>query len=369
MFRNTFYSALLLVTWPGLSRADNCDPTSFKGDLISIHEQWAQLLYQQTLNQSQQGATQTGGDVSLFDVVDLSGNTKTQYLNQLSSMLNLNIKQEDKSFLFASAFTPNGVQAYTACLENTTKNIFITPTALSEGDPDFSINVRLRPYPVDSLISVTVTVTAGGTITSAPTAGWTPSANKLSLHGRMAAGSDVQIGIKRDVTARFELEAVAGDHHTASDQMSLPAVPTTVLIQEPRYSNVFTSACSDCFSPSVRSGYLSISLLNDEVIVPRSEQIIACQAGSSPGMTPGQTEPVFVTPGSQQPFFAALNKDAYSNQYRPHNIDIPVSVGSSTHGFVWRGSAVLEVQVVVPVKVGETSSNRPHDKPTLQCTL
>jgi hypothetical protein len=361
MFTRLTCAGVALIASISIAKADDCDPEIFKSNNISIHEDWVKLLYAQTITQTQQSSDSSGLSIAIPGYGSLNGNAANSYINQLVNSLNLNLQKDEKSYLFASDFTSNGVQAYINCLQSTKINVYLRPSTNSEGDNDLTVFVGLRPYPTGEKIPIIVNVVTGGTIKKAPDAGWYVDKSGTELKGHLNQGSTIGVSINRDVTKRFELRATAGETFTEPETMALPPVPSQHLIQETRYSTVFPSGCDQCNYPKPGSGVLSMALPADETVVPRSEYIVYCDDG---GSTPSETSPdgASVNKSDAGLAFAKLNQQAYSSLYRPHNVDIRVNVGGSPNPFSWHGNWMLKVNVWVPVPVGQSSSNR-QDSP------
>jgi hypothetical protein len=333
--------------------ADDCDPLGFRNTKIALKDTWEQIAYLNASKEHHEGSSAGSVGGNLFDYLSLNGDSRSNYLNELSNLLKLDLQESDKRFLFLSGFDNDGRLAYEQCLQkNTPKFIFITPSKNAAASPVFSVQVKLRKLPVDTRVNAVVTIVTGGTILSSP--GWTLKPNVKQASGRMHDGSAISVVVSRDVASPFEMTVTAGDEN---ETMTLPAPPTTKLIEETRYSNVVPVDCNGCDIPSNRKDFMSIDLSAGELILPRSEQIKLVVKGS----------PFTLSPNATGPAFKDVSVDKYSETYRPHELTIPVDIGYGKDGH-FCAKWVTSVKVIVPVPAGAASSGRQQPLPSLDCT-
>jgi hypothetical protein len=118
---------MLGLSRPGLAQAPSCDPLTFKDNTVSFQETWSQLLYNQDVVQHQQGSNNNSFGVGFFDIVILTGQSQSDYLNELQKITNLSFTQSDRRFLYLSKLSPTGVTAYLGCLQSHGSKHFYHP--------------------------------------------------------------------------------------------------------------------------------------------------------------------------------------------------------------------------------------------------
>jgi hypothetical protein len=267
--------------------------------------------------------TSTSGSLDFFGVAKLTGYDRTDYIRDVTELFKYAFQQTDKRYLYLSAFSGLSLEAYEDCLRNSYRNIYIIPSTGSAAVKDFSVQVKLRDYPGDFVIPVVVKMVTGGEIRTPPV-DWNLSNNKAEASGSMRPNDMVPISVSRNTTVPFELTVEVGKEHRSSETMRLAPVPAFELVEESRYSAVYTSNCHRCTNASNQNGNLSIALTNDEVIVPRSEYIEFGDDGSSPGFSPKS---------NRYAFDNIADPAVYSKEYHPHNVNIPISINTAPNEF------------------------------------
>lgn len=349
--------AALIVISTGSRAATDCNPSDFKDQTVSFQQTWSQLVYAQDTTQQQQSSNEGSAGLDFFDIAKLTGNSKSNYINNLKQTTNFNFTQSDRRFLYLTLLSPKGVAAYTACLQNSDTNIFIVPSPSAATAKEFGIQVKLRRFSEDVSIPMVITVVGGGTISNPPTPQWQLSSNGKQLTGTLHSGSGIPISVTRDPAVTFDMTILGGSD---TEEMTLPPAPTLKLIEEARYSSLFEDDCTQCDNGgNHRNGTLSIDLPFNEVIVPRSEFVETAGSGSDPALSPS----------SSGALFAGLDPNQYSQVYRPRNLATPVNVSASSPTSFCR-RWLLSVKVLVAVPIGANSSGREQPKPEVNgCVL
>ena len=194
---------------------------------------------------------------------------------------------------------------------------------------------------------------------------WTHTPNG-SWSGALWPGSDIPVSVTRTPNTRFELIVTVGAKNPTSETMALPIPPTTHIIEETRYSNVFQPRCGQCYVGQPTGDTLTIARPSDEVIVPRSESLEQKYGGSRPHYS---WESI-VSSGQEGAFlYQNLSPEDYSKKYRPFDLYLPVSVGTPEHPTSYCINAMLRVKVKVSVPIGSTSSGREPPSPLSPCKV
>jgi hypothetical protein len=343
----------LFVAFPATCQAD-CNPLDFHDKNVAFTDFQAQLQYAEDVTNNKSGASSASGGLDFFDIFDLEGKSQSNYVQNLKRIRNLDLKESDRQFLYTSEMTDNELQGYLGCLAG--QNILVIPPHASASSPTFSVTVRLRQGLREGNVPVTVDV-LGAKITGVSPGNWRLVKNNTQAIAQTATGTDIQVRVSRTPGERFEITVSVPGSPSAG--LTLPAPPTTYLIEEIRYSTVFPSACDKgCLVPNPTQGALSIHLPNTEVIKPRSENIETFSAGNSiPGFSP-HDGPLY---GNN------INRDTYSQMdYKAHDLQVSVTVSGAQHPFVWCGRWLLWTKVFVAVPIGAKSPVQA--KPDMSCT-
>jgi hypothetical protein len=350
--RSWFVLAVLVTLLVASEAVADCDPLTFHDKTIAFSDTQTRLLYAQDITQNRQSASSSSGGLDFFDIVQLDGRARSTYLDELKKSTNIDFQQSDRTYLYLSAMSDNEVKAYLGCLQASDKNIFLVPSNNSATSPIFGITVSLRSSLAEPSVPVSIDL-SGGTINRVtPSDNWTIDANKTGATGQMKLGSQIGVAVTRQAAKPFEMIITAGSQ---TEIMSFPAPPTVKLVEEIRYSPTIESRCDLCNNESVQNATLAINLPDDELIIPRSENVEIYVSGSSPGYSP-----------HNGPLYGTLNLDAYSNVYRLHDLYVPISV-STTAPTKWCGKWLASVKAYVPVPIGTNSSGRQGPKPSITC--
>jgi hypothetical protein len=357
----------IVVSWVVLnglsftaSAAEECDPADLKDTTIYSQDIRTNILYAQETQKNQQLTGNSNGGMNILGYANLTGGEQANYLQTLSEQMNVNVQTTDKRYLYVSAMDQSARQMYKDCLENSYKNIYILPSENSATSDEFSVEAQLRNYPTDVAIPILITVTAGK-VQEAPAPGWTINEEHTQLTGKLRAGSSVFVKIKRDRKLPFEMIVAAGSENVQNEIMTLPADADVKLIEEVRYSAVFTTGCNRCNAAGPSSGAFSLNLPVDEIIIPGSEETVARTKGLGAHMS-------FAT-GAVYPLSTEAQKVAYSAKYRPHDINVAIGTGVDGAAGVrnWCGTGYLSLKVLVRVPSTDNSSGRELPQPSLGC--
>jgi hypothetical protein len=335
------------------ARAD-CDPLTFHDKNVAFSDIQTRLLYAQDLAQNQQGSNSSSGGLDFFDIIQLDGRARSNYLNELKKITNIDFQASDRTYVYLSAMSDNEVKAYVACLQSSDRNIFIVPSQNSASSPIFSVTLTLRASVADATVPVTIDVTGGTINRVTPSSNWNVKGDHSEADGQMKLGSQIGIAVTREANKPFEMIVTAGSQ---TEIMSFPAPPTSHLVEESRYSAIIESRCDLCRNETVQNAVLTVNLPGDEVIILKSEYVENYSAGSSPSYSPHSGL-----------IYANSNVAAYSNVYNPHDLYVPVSV-ATTAPTKWCSKWLASVKVYVPVPIGTTISGRQNPKPSTVCIV
>jgi hypothetical protein len=128
------YWRMLIVALMGVfsynahAEVKDCDPAGFKRLVLKSTDLRTNILYAKTLQSQSSGSGDSSIGIDIPGYANLSGSQRQQYLDSLSKIVNLNISDTDKKFLFISEIDPKGKDHYLACIQG--RPIYIIPPAV-----------------------------------------------------------------------------------------------------------------------------------------------------------------------------------------------------------------------------------------------